>query len=125
MATFILEPTTDELIPELSEEQKIVIQQNANLLSEYADTVAAIKELEAKKDAINERLLEIMTRAGADTFKTRYGTFSRCSRTTLSYTDEVESQLSILKDNAAQIKNAAERAGQVTEKVSSFIRYQK
>lgn len=90
------------------------------MLIEYAAVCQQIKELEAKKDELNPKLLTYLGTLGDNTLQTGVGTFTIATRKTYEYTEAIKERELTLKE----AKKAEVEAGAAKAIETQYVRYQ-
>jgi len=91
-----------------------------DLFIDYATVCQQIKELEAKKDELNPRLLAYLGSIGDNTLQTGVGTFTVGSRKTYEYSAAIKERELTLKE----AKKVEVEAGVAKSTETQFVRYQ-
>lgn len=89
-------------------------------VKEYADVVAQIEQLTAKKEELSMQLITQLHAEGLKTLKTPFGTVSMSERTTYTYPKRIE----LLKLALEQEREKAVAMGKATIKaITPYIRF--
>ena len=97
-----------------------MIEIQAEKFNKYAELTYQILILEDQKKFLAEQLLKEMQENAIDKFSTEKGTFSRMSRASYKYSDEITALANRLKDH----KKLEEKVGIAKQTITESIRFQ-